>query len=640
MRKLVLILGIIVMGCLLQANTRTTELERKLESANEREKIHLLNQLAREYYTIAPGKSIMLAEKALKSARRLKDDKMEIVSLKNIGVGYYNLSHYVIALDHYIRAHRLALQQDDKKNIGYLLNNIGLVYWRLGKHDKAVKSYRQSISILMEIDDTGTIKASLNNLGIIYSYSKKYTEALEHYKQALELNKKSGDKADIALITGNIGRVYGEMGEYSLARHQFNKAYRLYKADGQIMGMSEQLRLMGEIHHFQKNYPKARQLVTQSLELAKKGNFRILIKLGYLVLADIENDMGNYTVALKMFKEGTRYANEMLEEKSSMRTAQLQVLFETEKKEREIDSLKQKEALKDLQMEKEQKQKKLLAGLLLLTLLLAVAIFLAYRLKIKANKEITSRKQQVDLLNKQLEESNTAKDRFFSIIGHDLKNPLGALTGLAELLLVEFDDLKDEEMKDFLKDIHHSSEAVHDLLENLLLWARSQTEGLEFRPSVIDIEDISRHCLAFLRVDVKEKRLQVEVNVEGKATAYADENMVRTVIRNLLSNAVKFSFPEGRITITAQEENDWLTVTIRDTGTGIPAARLDTLFRVDVHQSTPGTANETGTGLGLILCNEFIRMNSGTIDVQSEEGNGSSFSFRLAREKKEIDKST
>ncbi|MCP4215687.1 MAG: HAMP domain-containing histidine kinase [bacterium] len=192
--------------------------------------------------------------------------------------------------------------------------------------------------------------------------------------------------------------------------------------------------------------------------------------------------------------------------------------------------------------------------------------------------------------------------------------------------------MKDEEMKDFLKDIHHSSEAVHDLLENLLLWARSQTEGLEFRPSVIDIEDISRRCIAFLKVNIKEKCLRVDVNAEGNVSAYADENMIRTVIRNLLSNAVKFSFPEGRIVVTVKEENDWIKVIIRDTGTGIPVARLDTLFRVDVHQSTPGTANETGTGLGLILCNEFIRMNGGTIDVQSEEGSGSSFSFKLARQ--------
>ncbi|MCP4214215.1 MAG: hypothetical protein GY765_06140, partial [bacterium] len=112
MRKLVLIFGVLLIGCLLQANTRITALEKKLESATEQEKIDLLNRLSREYYNISPGKSIMLAEKALKSARRLKDDKMEIVSLKNIGVGYYNLTHYDTALDYYIRSHRLALQKN------------------------------------------------------------------------------------------------------------------------------------------------------------------------------------------------------------------------------------------------------------------------------------------------------------------------------------------------------------------------------------------------------------------------------------------------------------------------------------------------------------------------------------------------
>lgn len=228
----------------------------------------------------------------------------------------------------------------------------------------------------------------------------------------------------------------------------------------------------------------------------------------------------------------------------------------------------------------------------------------------------------------QLQEANQAKDKFFSIIAHDLKSPFNAILGFADLLYKEYGSFDDDEKKHFVENIYRSSESAYQLLENLLTWSRAQNNRIEFLPETLDLGKIVHNVV---RLN-KQKAIQKEVDIKSTVPAievHADENMLQTVLHNLISNAIKFTNKNKGITIAAKESKDFVVVHILDQGVGIPEKELGNLFRIDQQYRRKGTSNETGTGLGLLLCKEFITKHGGTIHVASVLGEGSDFYFTI-----------
>jgi len=232
--------------------------------------------------------------------------------------------------------------------------------------------------------------------------------------------------------------------------------------------------------------------------------------------------------------------------------------------------------------------------------------------------------------NKQLMEMNAMKDKFFSIIAHDLKNPFNVLMGGTELLENYLKNGKIEKIAPISQTLNKTTKNTYKLLENLLEWAQLQTGKMIFTPKLLDISFIASENVSILSHSFAQKQLQVETHYTQNCMAEVDVNMINTVIRNLLTNAIKFTHTGGKITIgTILESNQFVEVYVQDSGVGIPEKLLPHLFHIDSKYSTPGTNKETGTGLGLILCREFIEKHNGTIAVESEVGKGSRFSFRL-----------
>lgn len=227
-----------------------------------------------------------------------------------------------------------------------------------------------------------------------------------------------------------------------------------------------------------------------------------------------------------------------------------------------------------------------------------------------------------------LKELNAQKDKFFSIISHDLKSPFVALLGYTEILMEEFDTLSRNEMKEFIGSINKASKNVYNLLENLLEWSRIQTGRIDFIPEYFNVHDTCENVVDLLIDNAKRKNLKLVNNIETSGIVYADENMVNTILRNLVSNAIKFT-EEGEISIHSEREIGSMTFIIRDTGLGMSDEIISKLFRIDVHHTTVGTDKEKGTGVGLILCKELVEKNGGEIWVESEFGRGSEFKFSL-----------
>jgi signal transduction histidine kinase len=249
------------------------------------------------------------------------------------------------------------------------------------------------------------------------------------------------------------------------------------------------------------------------------------------------------------------------------------------------------------------------------------------------SKELENRKlaeEQQKEIEKKLNEANLTKDKFFSIIAHDLRSPFTSILGFSRLLNEEYDDFSNEERKMMIKQILTSTETTFQLLDNLLAWAKTQLGRTSFTPEYFDIDTLIFEAINLSLPQAKIKGVALKAQLADKNKVYADINMMRTVLRNLLSNAIKYSYDRGTIIVETLRDKQKMTVSIIDSGTGIEINTLKALFSLDEKVcSKKGTANEKGTGLGLILCKEFVERNHGEIFVQSELGSGTRFSFTI-----------
>jgi len=263
-----------------------------------------------------------------------------------------------------------------------------------------------------------------------------------------------------------------------------------------------------------------------------------------------------------------------------------------------------------------------------------IGIFILFKYRVrqiqKRNRKLEAtvemRTSELTEKNKELSELNNTKDKFFSIIAHDLRNPINVLMGVAELLIERFDTMKEENKKDYINRIFDSSKNIHALLEQLLNWATSQSHTLHFDWQDTDINRILSEAITLENEMAFKKNIAIETDLKATRTVHqVDPLMISTVMRNLISNAIKFTYENGTIKISTEEKDNHILIAISDNGIGMSAEQLEKLFSIKRGQSRLGTNNEKGTGLGLVICKDFIEKNNGTLTVESEPGKGSTF---------------
>lgn len=249
--------------------------------------------------------------------------------------------------------------------------------------------------------------------------------------------------------------------------------------------------------------------------------------------------------------------------------------------------------------------------------------------------QVIERKRNAEAIKKfseELKELNATKDKFFSIIAHDLKNPFITIMGFSDILLADYNELSDEERKYYIEEMKKSADLSHNLLQNLLQWSRAQTGRIDYNPGKINLMSVVKENFNLLEKTAANKNIKFIHKISEDIFINADEAMLNTVLRNLLTNAVKFSYNNSQITLAAENYHEKeIIVKVIDSGVGMNKNRVDSLFKLDTTNTTPGTANEAGTGLGLILCKEFIEKHGGRIWVESEEGKGTTFNFTLPK---------
>lgn len=236
---------------------------------------------------------------------------------------------------------------------------------------------------------------------------------------------------------------------------------------------------------------------------------------------------------------------------------------------------------------------------------------------------------QLNETNEELKHLNASKDKFFSIISHDLKSPFNTILGFSELLQEQIKNQDYSEMALYSELVHKSATKAFELLVNLIDWSRSQSGRIQFNPEVFNVVETISDLSALFKETAEQKGIQIYSNLPLTLEIFADKHMINTVLRNLISNAIKFTPQDGIIYINCQKKEKEVLFSIKDTGVGISESSIPKLFRIDEHYTTEGTNQEAGTGLGLILCREFIEKHNGQIWVQSTEGKGTTFFFTI-----------
>ncbi len=569
--------------------------------------------------------------------RKIKDYKRINRSLNSIGSSYWNLNNNILALEYYLEA--LEIQKEYSKVSSPLtLNNVALLYLGLNDIDLAEKYINEGLK-------SAEVKASI--LGEGYSYlnygdlsvkKKKFTEAIEYYDKAMKFYEKIKDKNGIAQILNKIGEVYLATEQYNLAGKKFLKAYKISKNNRLKLTQTESLINYSRIQIYQGKNDKVRVNLERALRFAEEGNFAESKLKIFKLQAEVHENLKNYKAVVLYNHKYETLRDSLFNENSIRILSDTKEKYEVAQKEEKNNELQHTNEIQLLELENQKSEK--FYGFAISLFSGFVIIYLIYLNTQRKKRNIALQKAKNDVeiinrklnkINKLLEQSNSTKDKFFSIISHDLKNPFNTLLGATEILQSDFDEMSIEDNKELIEIISHDSRKLYSLLENLLFWANSQTGNLKadrtnilLHPSVVEI-------MMLFRSSAKEKNINIEINISKSTIIVFDKFMFSTIIRNLLSNAIKFTKNGGKILLEAKEINGIIVLEVIDEGVGIEEKNLKKIFDESSNYRELGTNNEKGTGLGLILCRDFAKENSAEIKVKSELGKGTTFELFLEK---------
>ena len=590
-------------------------------------------------------KALEYYQKSLKIYEELGDKKGISRRLNNIGVISFNQGNYPQALESFQKSLEIFEEIDDRKGISGCYNNIGLIYYKQGNYNQALESFQKSLKIYEEFNDKMRISGCLNNLGLINHDQGNYSKALEYYQKSLEIFEEIGDKEGISDCLDNIGTVYTDEGNYLQALEYYQKSLKIREDIGYKSGIGTSYESIGATYLEMNDFSEALDYTSRSLKIANELSSLEAQKNAHEILYKIYNSTKNYKKALENYVKYKELNDSLFNEENIKRITGLQYQYEYEKeKQAMVLEQQKKEAVHAEEVKHQKTISYSFIGGFILMVIIALIVLRSFFIKRKANqilaeqklrieqanKELSMQKEEIQSFARKLEEANHTKDKFFSIIAHDLKSPFNSILGFSTLLLENHKEYDEDSREEMIKLINKGSQSAFNLLENLFTWALSQSGKMQFSPKKLDLKLIVDDVINILEGSAKRKEISIVNNVRSNEYVHVDENMIRTVLRNLISNSIKFTHKKGNITVSSSNENtDLVNVIISDTGVGMDENQINDLFRIDKNKSSEGTEKEKGTGLGLILCKEFIEKHKGSIYVESSIGEGSSFTFTI-----------
>lgn len=583
-------------------------------------------------------------------------------ALSNCGIAYI-VSGQLDSAQYYIdKLLKLETDRDNKKGIASANYYLSAINIEKGLYSKALENQMVSIKNIEEIKDTSELIDNYNSLGVIYYKQKMYKEAKTAYMKAADLCNASNEYISYSPVCNNLYNVYNIESKYDSAAFYLNsalskvnkKSVRTYgtllinkgmiflekkQVDSAEFYIRQALNLpnaknvinnfifdknLGLIKTHRKEYDSAQYFLNSALQNAQKKKNTDRIADCYRSIAFLDSARGDYKSAYINQKRYKVYYDSVFNNENQKRMDILKMEYEVEKKDFQLREL-------DLKARLNTKTIKNQTIVIILGSLLIVALLLLVELNRRTKKKIKSKNQEILKQNQQLKELVSTKDKFFSIISHDLRSPFNSLLLALDILIDDYGSLSEPEKRELLKSLRHTSKESFDLLNLLLEWSRSQRGMIKCNPKNIPCHNIIQKCIEMVSSRSEQKGQTIINHVPKDAIVFADDKLLTTIFNNLLSNAVKFSNIDGTITVEMEDKTNEVIFSVTDNGIGIPQDKADNIFNIDSDFKRKGTSNESGTGLGLIIVKEFVLLHKGRTWVKSAEGMGSVFYFSLPK---------
>ncbi|MFP4556893.1 MAG: tetratricopeptide repeat protein [Bacteroidales bacterium] len=605
--------------------------------ANTRSIGSIYNQLGNLYADKGDlADALMSYLKSLKIRQETKIEADIASSLTNIGLTYRRLGSHQNALRYLEQALELSSEKQNPLGVAYIYIHHGNSLRDIDESQRALASYEKALELRKRTGNKLAISQALHSIARAHSDMENYPNAKESLNNALVLLKEINDEVRIADTYNELGNIATKEQQWDTALSFFQQASTLYAKHFELERRGLCIRKIGEIHLELKNYPDALENLQLALSISEKTNSAKLSELTYLALHDYYTDREQFKEALQFYSKHIKIRDSLIT--TTQREAVWQASLDLEmndkveeirKIEGEVQTLRTEGQLKTIQLEQQRLQRNFFATVSIFIMVLAIGSIYGYIIIRKKNINLNETNEKLAKSEDELKKIVQTKDKLFSIIAHDLRSPFTALVGLTEVLAKQAKDLNPTEVSEYGNLIHESSGKLLNLIENLLQWSRSQTGRLKISPKKMHLNDVVRDVLSTLHIQADSKKIKIQSFIADDIDIIADYDSITAVFRNLVSNAIKFTEPEGSIRLEAKTSDDNVIINISDSGVGISQENLAKLFRIKDSFSTKGTSNEAGTGLGLIVCKEFVEKNNGRIKAKSKLGEGTTFTVTL-----------
>ncbi|MCX6286711.1 MAG: tetratricopeptide repeat-containing sensor histidine kinase [Bacteroidetes bacterium] len=609
-----------------------SSLQNSVEDTN---KVNLLARLSFEYFGFDTDLGISYGEKALTLSKTLGWKKGIALAYNSLGANWAIKSNYPRAFDCYMKSLSKFTEIGDNKRIANALNNIGWLYIFQKEYRKSLEALTKSEKINIQLNNTNGLANNYANLGICYAKQGDFTKANEYYYKVLKVHTKVNNKTSIAIDLSNISKNKMKMKNYCEALQDGFAGLKISEEINNTYSLALLNRIIGEIYlmvasetlnsgntcYFYKDnknanlYCAAKHLAI-AFKLFNKINDLSSVSESSYLLSQVYEQLEDNKNALKFFKKYTENKDSVYSRDNSLQIMNIE-------KNREIDLRDKQIVIQELEIKNNARLSYLLFAVTLIILLILGLFLVLYISKRKANRQLEEK-------NKVISEVNSSKDKFFSIISHDLRSPFNTFLGFTEILADELPNLTREEIQKIVFSMRNSAKNLFRLLENLLQWSRLERGVIHFNPASVQLQPIVNDVLDLIKEQALNKEIEIISDIPDGLEVCADRNMLQTLIRNLISNAVKYTNRGGKIKLSAKYSGEkYVEIAIQDSGIGMNQEILNSIFLLEKQNSRKGTEGEPSTGLGLIICKEFVEKHKGDIWAESKEDQGSTFHFTL-----------
>lgn len=557
----------------------------------------------------------------------------------DIGADYRDMGEYAEAYFYLTQSFRITrnypkkLLAKDSLMLAVALHNMGTVFGEIGQYDLASQHLQASAKISEAIRDTDGPAYTNDELGELYRKKGDYKLAEKHLLDAVNLSRQLRIRFLLPRVQIHLANLYLDKGDYAAALRFYDSVRVNEEITNNRFTLAECDLGSGQVMARQGKYDEALKLYQQSLRVARQLNARNLALSNFSALASLYEAKKDYQNALVYHRQHDGLRDSLMSQSTMEKIFQERINFATMTKDLEIEALSAVRQQQESEMRRQEFIQNILVIVAVLSIILLYTVYRSGRRRKRINRLLLDHQEEIKRRSLELEQLNQVKDKFFSIISHDLRSPMSALGGTLDLL--ESKKITPEEFSKLTRALRIQFNHTKTLINNLLDWTLLQMDKLNVHHEPVKLAQLTDESFEALR-ELYPKNIHFENRIPGALTGLGDRNILSLVLRNLILNAIKFTESGGKIWVEAREVNNEWVISVSDNGMGIKPEVQEFLFTKTSSYTTRGTANEKGTGLGLILCREFVEKNGGKIWFESKPGEGSTFYFTLPKASVEV----